>query len=198
MTKRWKQKTMMNKKSVLKEKEGQIKMVAKSNVILGVFVVLVMFYFMYMLQTIFRKQRAHEAFEENAKEAEHADEKPAKKDETNDQQLDKNLFIINTFEEVHDKKISTLELKELSKLLEGEASKQVMKEKIEAYKKEKFEEEDDDELNELLEMSSRINNLVEKLKSKKSQGIPTVKKAVVESFTGIMPFNNEKKYMSVM
>jgi hypothetical protein len=118
----------------------------------------------------------------------------AKKETYADKQLDKNLFIINTFEDLHERKITTDELKHFSELFsDNDVSKKIIKDKIENYKNEKFSSNQDN-FSELLEVSKKLTAIIQKMKTDADNNPDkTVEK--YENFKGIMPFSNEKKYV---
>lgn len=157
-----------------------------------------MAYFVFMLSKLVKESQKKEYFEE--KQSEKLEEK---KETFADQMLDKNLFIINTFEDVHERKITKDELKKFSEdFKEDTISKQEMREKIENFdeKKEKVLEEDD--LKELLDVSKKLTTIIEKMQKDKSppaKSLPPIAKGTIESFNNdfVIPFSRDKKYMPI-
>jgi hypothetical protein len=152
-----------------------------------------------------KKKKKEKLVEEDDKENEDEGVKmTAKKETYADKQLNKNLFIINTFEDVHDRKIKTDELKHFTELFaDNDISKKVMKDKIENYENEKFSSNADN-LTELLEVSKKLTSIIEKMKSdsdnktdNKPESEPEKAVEKYKNFQGIMPFSNEKKYMLI-
>jgi hypothetical protein len=171
-------------------------MLSKTHIILVLFLFLVMTYFVYMLSYVIKK---------SGKTAEHFDDtKEPQKEKFEEKQLDMNLFIINTFENVHDRKIKMDELKHFTELFStgSVGNKNDMKNVIENFKKEKFTVNDKaaEEISELEEISNKLQSVIKKLKEgnvpEKKTAKPETK--VVEKFTDILPFSNEKKYMPIL
>jgi flagellar biosynthesis/type III secretory pathway M-ring protein FliF/YscJ len=191
-------------------------MPSKTNIILTIFVFLVMIYFAFMLFKLIKEHGKSEHFKEDEKEQndkskDGKDKKEDSDDKTEtfaDKMLDKNLFIINTFEEVQERKITKDELKKLSEMFsDDKMTKTEMKEKIQSFnKKEPFSQ---DNLSELLEVTKKLTEIVEKMKNDSdetpsSTDAPRVNaintKPSVEQFAQdglILPFSNEKKYMPI-
>lgn len=175
----------------------------KIHVILTLFVLLVMVYFVFILQRLIKDYNKKEKFDEkqedkkdDKKSEDKKEEKiSAKKETYADKQLDKNLFIINTFEEVHDRKIKTDELKKFAEMFSSnDISKKEMKDTIENYDNEKFSAKNNN-MDELLEVSKKLTAVIEKMKKDEDN---KSNDPVVEKFSGfddIMPFSNEKKYV---
>jgi Na+-transporting methylmalonyl-CoA/oxaloacetate decarboxylase gamma subunit len=174
-------------------------MLSKTSTIIAIFVLLLLTYFVYLLHKVVNKKEKFEDKEQvdDKDEKDDNDEKDkkqtSKKETYADKELDMNLFIINTFEDVHKRKIQTDELKKFSSLfMDGDLSKKEMKNKIENYKNENFNDDSDgSSWNELLETSKKMTSLIEKLSKQGGS-----KK--VESFRNSpLPFFDEKKYMTL-
>lgn len=172
-------------------------MVAKSHVIVIVFVGVIAAYIAVMFTRYVKAAKKTEMFEDSPKLAGNVAE----------DQLEKNLFIINTFEEVQGKKITTDDLKYLTKAWSDKPAmtKDEMKTFITKYKKEAFAEQDGTILEELDDALQQLVNIVKRLKEKPSK--PAAVKPAVEAakkvdpehfFQGVLPFSNERKFVTVM
>lgn len=176
-------------------------MPSKTHVILTLFVFIVMVYFVFMLFKLIRENQRKEAFEAKAEDDKNSEEA---KETFADQMLDKNLFIINTFEDVHDRKITKDELKMFADdFKNAKLTKKEMREKIENFneKKEAFVQQDN--LAELLDISKKLTTIVEKMQKNKTpqkKSVPPLVKGTIETFTDddyIIPFSRDKKYMPI-
>lgn len=158
------------------------------------FMILVLTYFIFTLTKLVKDHKRAEFFEESDKEVE------AKKEEFSaDKQLERNLFIINTFEDFHERKITPDELKTFTEMFaQNDVSKQVMKDKIENFKVEHVS--DNDHIEELLEISGKLSKVIENLKNKSKSEPPRkdTKKSIEKFSQGYEPFNTTNKYMPIM
>lgn len=167
-------------------------MISKTTIILGIFAILFAIYLTIMLWEIQKAKHKREAFSEKEKE-----EHKQKKEAFAEKQLEKNLFIINTFEDFYDRKITPDELKTFSEMFEDDSiSEEVMKKKIETFEspmktasvsKEHF-------VDQLTEISQKLNSVINAIKSPSSKKTPSEEK--VETFVqGHEPFSKLNKYM---
>jgi hypothetical protein len=164
-------------------------MISKTHVVLFVFLVMIMSYFVYALYSLVKTHDSNlkrELFEAETSE---------KKEAFSDKQLDMNLFVINTFEDVHDRKIKTNELKKLTDAFsQGNiTTKDEMKKKIEEFKEEAPAKDSGDSsmLSKLKALSAQVNQLI--AEASKSDN-PTVVTSTIEKFQA-RPYSKESVFM---
>ena len=127
----------------------------KTGIVVLIFVILLSTYFVYMLTNIVKTTRKKEMFAEN----ETKEPKPY-----SDSQLDMNLYIINTFEDVHDRKIKTDELKKFTNMfMKGTKDKNEMRSLIEQFTDEKEPSKEQGHLADLLEIQSKLSDIIAKI-----------------------------------
>jgi hypothetical protein len=166
----------------------------KIQVILFIFIAVFLILFLFLLNKILKNNKKERFEEEETKKTEDKEdntdnEESGKKETYADKLLDKNLFIINTFEELHSRKITTEELKKFSQMFsDDKITKSEMKDKIQNYKNEQFQANESN-MDELLEVSKKLTSIIEKMSKKEN----VVEK--FENFKGVMPFSNEKNYV---
>jgi Ca2+/Na+ antiporter len=175
-------------------------MISKSSIVIVIFITLFSLYLLLLVWQIHKAQKKREAFSEEKQE-----EEKHKKEAFADKQLEKNLFIINTFEDFYDRKITPEELKTFSEMFHDESvTEEVMKKKIESFEETKQGEAVSKEtfVNELTEISQKLNLLINAIKNPtpKYKQKPDDKKdkssSNVESFVqGHEPFSKLNKYM---
>lgn len=188
---------------------------SKTTMIMLVFGVLVVLYLSLLLWSVMRQQRKMEAFAEKLEETEK--DKTAHDENFAEQQLERNLTIINAFEEMNDRKITPEELKEISDLLANEKvlGSTLVKKTLETYKKDKEvahakldKAKSDKEVVaehfvELAEISSRLSKFVQKVQqhgakvgSKPNADDESTSNVKVEAFVqGNEPYTHLNKYM---
>lgn len=180
-------------------------MFSKTGVVLAIFVLLVLCYFVFMLQNLIKETRKKEMFEEDKKQTDQTKKDQAAKDTNekfSEKALEMNMFVIEKFEELYDRKIKTDELKGFVEMFtSGQVTtKKDMTAKIEAFteKKEKFAEAD--YLTDLQDIQSKLADVIKKMQAPADQsGAPDMSASKpVEQFTqNIAPFSTPSKYMSI-
>jgi flagellar basal body-associated protein FliL len=113
--------------------------------------------------------------------------------------LEKNLMIINAYEEYHGKKVSPEALSEISKIVKGDQDEKTIKEKVKNYKKEPFANGADDGkdkeiLSTLKDMKDKLGAVISRLEN--SVDLGESKDDVKETFV-VSPFSTNIKYMNV-
>lgn len=203
--------------------------ISKTYVILMIFLFLVLAYFVFMMYKLLIHKKTpkldKEHFEDTKKSGmrEEKDDKDGSHTETPlEKQLDMNLFVINTFEDVHDRKITTDELKKFTEAFTAGkvTSKNEMKDLIET-----FDQDTPPSANNVAEIIDELNKISvaltkvigslgqqQQLAPKPTPSIGVTKSATptstataknskkVEAFTqrdAVLPFSTETKYMRV-
>ncbi len=105
--------------------------------------------------------------------------------------LEKNLFIINSYEEIYNKKISPQDLSKLTENLKDIEDKQIIKDKIKSFVSENFSPSSSattspEVLKELKDISEKLAQVVKKL------DVTDYKETFVVS-----PFSTNRKYMLI-
>lgn len=170
-------------------------MVSKASIVIGIFITLFLLYVLLLLWQMYKAQKKREAFSD-----ENQEEEKQKKEAFADKQLEKNLFIINTFEDFYDRKITPEELKTFSEMFQDESvTEQVMKKKIESFEEAKKKEVVSKEtfVNELTEISQKLNSLISAMKSPSPKYTQKEDKKVESFVQGHEPFSKLNKYMPI-